>query len=317
MSLRQRFEEVNKELWLILSVFVIAGTLNFLLSSQRMVLGFYTLPTLYSAYFYGKRHAVLVAIASSLIVFVVVYFNPFLFANIHAVPLRGEKWFDLAVWGGLLVVTAYAMGTLYDHKEARLRELREAYFGILLILRQFIAKDTYTQNHSYRVSIYATKIAAYFGLDVDRIEDVRAAALLHDIGKLEISRSLLYKAAHLTEDEVKEMQRHVEAGSEMLGSVGGSLRRVIPIVLYHHDRFDGSGYHPTQGDMIPLEARIVALADVFDSMTSDRPYRKAMSPLEARDLIAKLSGTDFDPKVVGAFMTAFRKGEMEVPELLV
>ena len=141
MSLRQRFEEVNKELWLILSVFVIAGTLNFLLSSQRMVLGFYTLPTLYSAYFYGKRHAVLTAIASGLIVLVVAYFNPFLLAHTGVAPLRGEKWFDLAVWAGLLVVTAYAMGTLYDNKEARLRELRETYFGILMILRQFISKD--------------------------------------------------------------------------------------------------------------------------------------------------------------------------------
>ena len=91
MSLRQRFEEVNKELWLILSVFAIAGILNFLLSSQRMVLGFYTLPTLYSAYFYGKRHAVLTAIASSLVVFVVVYFNPFMLANTRRSPsARGE-----------------------------------------------------------------------------------------------------------------------------------------------------------------------------------------------------------------------------------
>ena len=231
--------------------------------------------------------------------------------------MRGERWFDLAVWAGLLMVTAYAMGTLYDIKEARLRELRETYFGILLILRQFISKDKYTQNHSYRVSIYATKIAAYLGLDVERIEDVRAAAMLHDIGKLDISRSILYKAARLTEDEFKEMQRHVETGSEMLRSVGGSLHRVIPIVLYHHDKFDGSGYHPTHGEDIPLEARIVSVADVYDSMTSDRPYRKAMSPFDARDIIVKGSGTDFDPKIVEAFLTALRKGEMEVPEVVV
>lgn len=317
MSIRQRFEEVNKELWLILSMVVIAGTLNFLFSSQRMVLGFYTLPTLYSAYFYGKRHAVLTALASSLVVFVVVYFNPFLLVNTGVAPLRGERWFDLAVWAGLLVVTAHAMGTLYDHKEARLRELRETYFGILLILRQFISKDTYTQNHSYRVSIYATKIAAGLGLDGERIEDVRAAAMLHDIGKLDISRSILHKAANLTEDEFKEVQRHVETGSAMLRSVGGSLRRVIPIVLYHHDKFNGTGYHPTHGEDIPLEARIVSVADVYDSMTSDRPYRKAMSPFDARDIIMKGSGTDFDPKIVEAFVTALRKGEMEVPELVV
>ena len=317
MSLWQRLEEVNKELWLILSVFVIAGVLNFLLSSQRMVLGFYTLPTLYSAYFYGKRHAVLTAIASGLVVFGVMYYNPFMLARTGAVPVRGERWFDLAVWAGLLMVTAYAMGTLYDSKEARLRELRETYFGILMILRQFVSKDKYTQNHSYRVSIYATKIAAYLGLDVERIEDVRAAAMLHDIGKLDISRSILYKAARLTEDEFKVMQTHVETGSEMLRSVGGSLRRVLPIVLYHHDKFDGSGYHPTHGNEIPIEARIVSVADVYDSLTSDRPYRKAMSLFDARDIIVKGSGTDFDPKIVEAFLTALRKGEMEVPEVVV
>ena len=317
MSLRQRLEEVNKELWLILSVFAIAGILNFLVSSQRMVLGFYMLPTLYSAYYYGKRHAVLAAIASSLVVFVVVYFNPLILASTGTAPVRWEKWFDLAVWAGLLMVTAYAMGTLYDLKEARLRELRETYFGILMILRQFVSKDKYTQNHSYRVSIYATKIAAYLGLDVERIEDVRAAAMLHDIGKLDISRSILYKAARLTEDEFKVMQTHVETGSEMLRSVGGSLRRVLPIVLYHHDKFDGSGYHPTHGQDIPLEARIVSVADVYDSLTSDRPYRKAMSPFDARDIIVKGSGTDFDPKIVEVFLTALRKGEMEVPEVVV
>ena len=317
MSLWQRLEEVNKELWLILSVFVIAGVLNFLLSSQRMVLGFYTLPTLYSAYFYGKRHAVLTAIASGLVVFGVMYYNPFMLARTGAVAVRGERWFDLAVWAGLLMVTAYAMGTLYDSKEARLRELRETYFGILMILRQFISKDKYTQNHSYRVSIYATKIAAYLGLDVERIEDVRAAAMLHDIGKLDISRSILYKAARLTEGEFKEMQTHVETGSQMLRSVGGSLHRVIPIVLYHHDKFDGSGYHPTHGNEIPLEARIISVADVYDSLASDRPYRKAMSLFDARDIIVKGSGTDFDPKIVEAFLTALRKGEMEVPEVVV
>ena len=103
----------------------------------------------------------------------------------------------------------------------------------------------------------------------------------------------------------------------MLEPVGGSLRRVLPIVLAHHDRFDGSGYHPTRGEEIPLEARIIAVADVYDSLTSDRPYRKAMSPFEAKEIIAKGSGTDFDPKVVEAFLAAFRRAEMEVPEVLV
>ena len=88
----------------------------------------------------------------------------------------------------------------------------------------------------------------------------------------------------------------------MLEPVGGSLRRVIPIMLAHHDKFDGTGYHPTSGEEIPIEARIIAVADVYDSLTSDRPYRKAMAPLRgARDII-KGSGTEFDPNVVDAFV---------------
>ena len=136
--------------------------------------------------------------------------------------------------------------------------------------------------------------------------------MLHDIGKLDISREMLYKAARLTSEEFEEIKQHVSKGIGMLEPVGGSLRRVIPIILAHHDKFDGSGYHPTSGEQIPIEARIIAVADVYDSLTSDRPYRKAMSPFEARDIIAKGSETEFDPKVVAAFQQAFRQGKLEM-----
>jgi putative nucleotidyltransferase with HDIG domain len=162
------------------------------------------------------------------------------------------------------------------------------------------------------VSVYATRIAAQMNLAPDRIEDVRAAALLHDIGKLDISRDLLYKAAKLTREEYEAVQEHVARGVEMLEPVGGALRRVIPIILSHHDKFDGSGYHPTSGDAIPLESRIIAVADVYDALTSDRPYRKAMSPFEARDVITNGAETEFDPKVIAAFNTLFKRGELEI-----
>jgi putative nucleotidyltransferase with HDIG domain len=313
---QDRLTDVNKELWLVLSLFFLAGVMNFLIASHRMVLGFYVVPTLFSAYYYGRRHAVLTAFASLFMVILLVHFNPVLFSTVGTGSPE-DKWYDITIWGGILVVTAYAMGTLYDHKQNHLRELRETYHGVLLILRHFISKDEYTQNHSYRVSIYAAKVASYLGLNSERIEDVRAAALLHDIGKLDISREILYKAARLTQEEFEEMKRHVEKGVGMLESVGGSLRRVLPIILSHHDRFDGSGYHPTRGNDIPLEARIIAVADVYDSLTSDRPYRKAMSPFDAKEVVTKESGTEFDPQVVDAFLAAFRRGEMEVPEVLV
>jgi putative nucleotidyltransferase with HDIG domain len=216
------------------------------------------------------------------------------------------------VWGGTLIITGYLMGTLYEHKNEQIKELRETYQGVLMILRHFISKDTYTENHCYRVSVYATRIAAEMNLGTDRIEDVRAAALLHDIGKLDISRDLLYKAARLTRQEYEKVQEHVSRGVEMLEPVGGALRRVIPIILAHHDKFDGSGYNPTSGESIPLESRIIAVADVYDALTSDRPYRKAMSPFEARDTILNGADTEFDPKVIAAFNALFKRGDLEI-----
>lgn len=316
-GLLRRLAEVNRELWLVLSLFVLAGAINFLMDSQRMVLGLYSLPTLFAAYVYGRRHATLTAFASIFMVGLIAYINPRLFNSSGPVLDIEEKWFDLTAWGGALVVTAYAMGTLYEHKLAHMQELRETYHGVLLILQQFISNDKYTQNHSYRVSVYAAHIAHVLGLDDDSIEDVRAAALLHDIGKLEVSRKILYKAGRLDANEVEQMKSHVDWGVSLLRPVGGSLRRVLPIVLAHHDRFDGHGYHPESGDSIPLGARILSVADVYDALTSDRPYRKALTPFDAKEAIVKGRGTEFDPAVVDAFLKAFHSGGMDVPEVLI
>lgn len=306
--------DVNRELWLVLSLFVIAGLLNWLIESHGMILGFYTLPTLFSAYVFGRRHAVLTASASILLVLIVAYANPFLLVSSNAVPESTGRWFDIGVWAGLLLVTAYAMGTLYERKETHLKELRKTYFGLLAILQQFISNDKYTYNHSYRVSIYAANIASRMGFDEDRTDDVRAAALLHDIGKLSTSRELLYKAASLTPEEMAEMRQHVNRGGAFLDPVGGSLRRILPIIMAHHDRYDGSGYRPNKGEEIPLEARVLAVADAYDTLTSDRPYRRAVTPYEAKDMIIAGKNTNFDPAVVEAFADAFSHGQMEISE---
>jgi putative nucleotidyltransferase with HDIG domain len=306
--------DVNKELWLLLSMFAIAALLNFVLASHRVLLGFYGVPVLFSAYFYGRRHAVMTAVASVLIVLLVLRVNPYVLLE-HVDPL--QKWLDFAIWAGILVLTAYGMGTLHEHKAKQLGELRETYDGVLMILCHFVSKDNYTQNHSYRVSIYATQIAQDMGASAQFVEDVRTAALLHDIGKLEISRRVLYKSAKLTEDERNEMSQHTNRGGELVDLAKGSLRRVVPMILSHHDRFNGSGDLQRSADAIPLGARIIAVADVYDALTSDRPYRKAMPPFEARDYIVNKAGTDFDPEVVDSFARTFHQGVLEVPELLV
>jgi len=313
----KQVEAVNKELWIILSMFIIAAVLNFAVASQRMILALYTLPTIGSAYFYGRRHATLTALGSGLVVGILLYTRPALF---HASPVGGASlttWLDLGLWASVLVITGYLMGTLYEHKTSQLAELRETYYGVLEVLRYFVSNDKYTENHSYRVSVYATRIAVRLNFGPEALEDVRAAGLLHDIGKLRVGRELLYKAARLTEDERNQMQQHVHLGVEVLETVGGSLRRVLPIVLAHHERHDGAGLQGSEGQDIPLAARVIKVADVYDSLTSDRPYRKAMPPFEARMTIQNGAGTEFDPAVVAAFEEAYDAGALELPHVVV
>ncbi len=309
--------EVNKELWIILTMVAVAGLMNYLVTSQYMILGLYSFPTIMSAYFYGRRHAVMTAVLTIIIVGVMVQFNDVIFTGGGKMQIATGKWYHMMAWGSVLICTAYAMGTLYERHMEKVKELRKTYQGLIVILRHFISKDQYTENHCYRVSVYASKIAAYLGLDDDAIEDIRSAALLHDIGKLKVSRELLYKAARLSDDEYKQIQKHVSNGAEILEPIKGPLGRIIPIILAHHDKYDGNGYHPNKGDAIPLGARILAVADVYDALTSDRPYRKAMAPIEAKEIIVKGASKDFDPRVVKAFLMAFERGEMDVPTFVV
>jgi len=308
---------VSKELWLIFSIVASAGMFTYFIGGQRLILTFYNIPTFFAAYYLGRRRAVEAALGSILFVTWVDLMNPTILGK-QTFEMNGWlTWSDLTIWAGLLLLFAYAAGTLHEHAERRLSELRQTYTGLLQILSQIISNDKFTQNHSYRVSVYATQIAGEMGFTDDRIEDIRAAALLHDIGKLETSRDILYKAAKLTEEERTEIKGHVQKGVDLLSPVAGSLRRILPIILAHHDKFDGSGYHPTKGEEIPLEARILSVADVYDALTSDRPYRKALSPFEARDAIVKGDGSDFDPRVIKAFEAAFQKQRLEVPEVMV
>ena len=308
---------INQELWLVLSLFIIAALFNWLVASHRMILGLYTLPTIFSAYVYGRRHAVLTACASIFIVLILILTNTSLFVRPALRAFEFDEWAEVVTWGCLLLITAYAMGTLYERTERHLAELRQTYFGLLTILQQFISNDKYTHNHSYRVAFYASTLATRMGFDQDHVDDIRAAALLHDVGKLETSRELLHKAASLTPEEMAEMRKHVQKGVALLEPIGGSLRRVLPIILAHHDKYDGSGYGPAKGDEIPIAARVLAVADAYDTLTSDRPYRRAVTPFEARQIIVSSAGSNFDPDVVQAFVDAFEHGQMEIPEALV
>jgi diguanylate cyclase (GGDEF)-like protein/putative nucleotidyltransferase with HDIG domain len=162
-------------------------------------------------------------------------------------------------------------------------------------------RDPYVVGHSQHVSRYAVLIAEELGLSTERVERVRKAGLLHDIGKLGIAEPILFKPDNLTDDEFEIIKQHVKMGADLL-NVCHSLRDLIPFILHHHERFDGKGYPAGLKDgEIPLEARILCLADSVEAMASDRHYHKAMSPEAILEEIQASAGGHFDPNIVKAF----------------
>ncbi len=182
-------------------------------------------------------------------------------------------------------------------------ELEKAYLDTIEILRYTVeAKDPYTKGHSDRVSEYSVLIGKKMGLDEQTLHTLKIGGLFHDIGKIGIPDSILLKEFKLNDEEYSQIKNHPSIGVHILGDAE-IFKDIIPIVMHHHERFDGRGY-PSQlkGKVIPLLARITAVADTFDAMTSKRTYREAM-PLEVVVAeIEKCSGTQFDPEIAKVFL---------------
>lgn len=163
-------------------------------------------------------------------------------------------------------------------------------------------RDQYTGNHTQRVTDYALMLAQELRLSLEECHTIRVGTPLHDIGKIGVADSILRKPGKLTDDEFEEMKRHAEIGCELLSAIPG-LRPMLPIVRHHHERWDGTGYPDHLGqEKIPRLARIVAVADAFDAMTSDRPYRRAMTFAQAFKEIVTHRGDHFDPECANAFL---------------
>ena len=174
-----------------------------------------------------------------------------------------------------------------------------------VLSRAIEARDAYTQGHSARVTAIAETIARRLGWDEQRLELLQIGGPLHDIGKLAISDEVLAKPGRLDEDELAQIREHPRLGARLLLRLA-AFRGALPYVLYHHERWDGGGYSTGRaGEQIPLEARVLAVADAFDAMTSDRPYRPALDRDEAVAEVARCAGTQFDPEVVRVFLELF------------
>jgi HD-GYP domain-containing protein (c-di-GMP phosphodiesterase class II) len=208
---------------------------------------------------------------------------------------------DLSLLGILANQTGISL------ENARLYEaVRQDYVDLIQALAGAVdARDHYTREHSNRVSLYGVAIARQLKLDESFIETVQFGGLLHDIGKIGIPDLILNKPGRLTEDEFQVMKGHCSLGAGLLRRVE-SLSHLVPLVLYHHERFDGRGYpEGLAGKKIPLGARILNVADSFETITSDRVYHKARSPQEGLEEIRRCSGGQFDPEIVAAFEAVY------------
>lgn len=188
---------------------------------------------------------------------------------------------------------------LHDKNE----ELERAYLDTIGILRQTVeAKDPYTRGHSDRVSEYSVLIGKKLGLDEKSLHILKIGGLFHDIGKIGIPDSILLKESKLSDEEYSQIKNHPMIGVHMLGDAA-IFTDILPIVKHHHERYDGRGY-PSQlvGDDIPYVARIAAVADTFDAMTSKRSYRDSLPIDVVRAEIERCSGTQFDPNIAKVFL---------------
>lgn len=272
----------------------------------------YLLPILWAALRHGLRGGILAASGSG-------------FAH-----LVGLAWMAVAhgaedlgreVWAGradlLILSLAGALVGWSRERELRLREellesnrlLRRDLVRISEALMQAVeAKDAYTGGHLRRVGDYAVAVGEKLGLRGRDLETLHYASLLHDVGKLGVPESVLRKEGPLDDAEVEQMRRHPEIGARMLERLD-LLNGAAPLVLHHQERFDGDldGQHPgyprgLAGDAIPLGARIIAVVDAFDAMTTTRPYRAALPAAEATAVLRRERGRQFDPRVVDAFL---------------
>ena len=187
--------------------------------------------------------------------------------------------------------------------------------ALMDLARAIEARDPYSFGHGARVTAIAEVIATRLGWDEEQLDVLRIGAALHDIGRLAVPEvdEVCRKAGPLSEAELDRVRAHPHAGALMVGLVP-KYRAAVPCVLHHHERWDGRGYPSgSAGTEIPIEARVLAVADAFDAMTSDRPYRRALTHGKAISELERCAGTQFDPEVVAVFAEAWRQGAFEQP----
>ena len=209
---------------------------------------------------------------------------------------------DLRVLATLADQTAIVLENLSLYQN-----LQQVYLGVIKTLAIVVdAKDHYTYGHSQRVTEYVVKMAEEMKLNPEIKKMAEAASIIHDIGKIGIREDILLKPGRLTDEEFTEIKKHPVTGRDMVKPLE-FLRELAPLIYYHHQHYDGGGYpEKIKGEKIPLVARMITVADSFDAMVSDRPYRKGLPVETALQELKRCSGTQFDPDMVTIFLKIIR-----------
>jgi len=330
----KRFVAENIEKIAVLLILIGIGIIHFFVVDKLPFLSFYYFPVLLAAWGCGRRTALLLSVLAVLLVAIYAVSLPANFdpkiaqlsealnkkkaegasrAQIEATEeqIDNQKFnvhFSLVSWGSFLILAAALVGTLYEHKEERAQELKQAYVGILeMLIKCLECTDRHVLGHSQRVAELALEIAHELNLPANAVEKVKVGGLLHDIGKVDISLKALQKTGSLSEEERAEIGMHPLRGAAILQSVGVVLRDVIPIVRLHHERNLNPEVEIPDLPHVKLDRELrlcvgtIAVADAYDAIVSDRPYRSGKLPWQAAQEIEAHAGTQFDPEVVAAF----------------
>ena len=256
----------------------------------RRVLGAYEIyadPERAETFITARKHVIWVAVAA---VFAVLYLALALLVRGASATLRRQS----------TTLRARSRELLESYRRLRVSSLE----AIASLNATVDAKDPYTAGHSARVQQIALAVAEELGVARERLEAVRYGGLFHDIGKIAVPDAILAKPGALTEDEYEVIKRHPVDGADIVGKLG-ALSASVELIRHHHERWDGQGYPDRlAGDDVPLEAFVIGLADAWDAMTTDRPYRRALTLEEATAEVRRGRGTQFAPAVVDAFFTA-------------
>ncbi len=292
--LRLHFEKL-----LVLSLALIIIFVNFVVVQKGIFINLLYLPILLGGYLVGRRQTVLASFfCVALVVFAVIH-NPGFFGQAQ------NKWFlvsEVISWGGILILAAYLVGTLAEQKERKIQELRTAYIGIVEILTKYFleASDRYTKGHSLRVADYATQMALNLRLPEAQVENIRVAALLHDIGKVEIGSDLIQKATNLAIEQKQVISTHTAEGSRFLNALGTVLKEAMPIVLKYHRYLVNKNELGKEKESNLLEVKILEMADTFDSLVAGNSTRQGVEPNKALEELNKEAVQELDQKILQA-----------------